>query len=303
MSAWLRFACVFVLASCAEGGFAPDASAPEDAARPPRDSGSASDSGPRPCPSGQHRCGGGCIDDQANDPANGCRLGCGEACPTPPDGTPACDADGTCSYECEPPFHAVGGECVCTPRSCEELDYQCGAPDDGCGMAIDCGDCDGGGTCTVGRCECPSDAREPNESALGAGGDVAFIGDVDDWSMSFDAWTLHAGDDQDWYRFEVEDTGLDNPTITVGLSGIPADSTYSVAIYYVCNGGEDASTCTIASPCTASGSTGTLETSLDVECDRGTFGGSDDSGWLYVRVFSSRFGACGGYTLAVHSAS
>ncbi len=36
----------------------------------------------------------------------------------------------------------------CTPKTCEELEATCGAPEDGCGTALDCGACDEGSFCS-----------------------------------------------------------------------------------------------------------------------------------------------------------
>src|SRR6478736_9709301 len=73
---------------------------------PMADTGPRADTGPAMhdasvhCAAGQHACGAGCITDQANDPANGCRLGCGAACPTPTMGTASCTSAGTCDFTC-----------------------------------------------------------------------------------------------------------------------------------------------------------------------------------------------------------
>ena len=95
---------------CGETNDTPDSGTPREDAGTPLE-----------CEAGQHRCGAGCIDDLANEPANGCRLGCGEPCPTPPDGEASCDEDGACVVACPPPFRLEGGECVCTPMDCTAL--------------------------------------------------------------------------------------------------------------------------------------------------------------------------------------
>ncbi len=244
---------------------------------------------------GQHRCGGGCIDDLENDPANGCRFGCGDPCPTPPDGASSCDMAGLCTFECPVPFHREGTECVCTPRTCDELGFTCGAPDDGCGSPLDCGSCGGDGVCVEGTCACGADEHEPNDSSLAA----AVIGsmtDAPDSHATFETFNIDAADDEDWFRISVDDRfDFGNPQVTVTLDDIPAGSDYDLSAWYTCNGGGDEG-CTVGSPCTgrASGSIQEM-VSFGTSC-----GGSDDDGTLWIRVTSSRWGgSCSPYTLDV----
>jgi hypothetical protein len=261
------------------------------------------DSGGGVCASGQHRCGGGCIDDLANEPANGCRYGCGEACPTPPDGSAACDEAGLCTFACPPPFHREGTECVCTARTCEELAFQCGAPDDGCGTTLDCGSCEGDGVCIEGACACTPDEREPNDSRLS----VPMIGsltDSPDSEATVDTLNLHDASDEDWFSFDVADNfDAGNPQINVTLDDIPAGSNYDLAAYYVCTSGGDSSTCTagmadnmIGRGCASASSGTTSETvGLATECS-----GSDDGGRLYLRITQRAFGgSCAAYLVHV----
>jgi len=42
--------------------------------------------------------------------------------------------------------------CVCAPKTCSELNFECGIQDDGCGGTIDCGTCISGYTCSNGIC-------------------------------------------------------------------------------------------------------------------------------------------------------
>src|SRR5690349_11148931 len=71
--------------ACGPAPEAPDAgSDPVDAARTgdggARDTGVPVDGGTGECAASEHDCGGVCTADGVNDPATGCRLGCGEAC-------------------------------------------------------------------------------------------------------------------------------------------------------------------------------------------------------------------------------
>lgn len=252
------------------------------------------------CPTGQHRCGAGCIDDLENLPENGCRLGCGEPCPTPSGGAAACDEAGMCTLGCEPPFHMEDGECVCAPRTCEDIGYQCGAPDDGCGTPLDCGACDGDGVCTDGLCSCPKDEREPNDSTLGA----VMLGtmrDADDETRTWNEFNLHSARDEDWFKIEIRDEGwLGNPEITVTLDEIPPGSDYDLSAWYVCAEGGDQSSCTVGSPCSGRAS-GTTDESIfmNTDCARAT--STDDSGTLWIRIQSASWGgSCAPYRLQVH---
>jgi hypothetical protein len=276
-----------------------------DAGPTTADSGPEPDSGPSGCPDGQHLCGGGCIDDLENLPENGCRLGCGEACPTPPDGTASCNDDGECTFACEPPFSEMDGMCVCMPRTCEDMGYMCGAPDDGCGNPLDCGACDGDGVCMDGVCSCPLDDQEPNDSRLAIDGMVDAIPN-EDWTAEYTGFSIHAADDVDWLAWDVSDSGTfdSNPTIQIDLGGIPDGSNYDLAAYYVCDEGSEETTCAagatdnmVGHGCAASSSGTTIErVTLEVDCGRGL--NTNDDGTLYVRVTAPEWGgSCMPYTL------
>lgn len=293
-----------VLAGCAGGGGGGGDSGTEedDASTPTLDAGRR-DSGSGVCSTGQHRCGGGCIDDLPNEPGNGCRYGCGEPCPTPPDGAAACDADGLCTFACPPPFHREGTECVCTPRTCTELGFTCGAPDDGCGSPLDCGSCAGGGVCIDGSCSCMPDEREPNDSRLEAPR-LGSLTDSPDSEATVDTLNLHDASDEDWFTFAVaDDFDAGNPQIAVTLDMIPSGSNHDLAVYYVCTSGGDSTTCTsgmsdntIGRGCASASSGTTSETvGLATECS-----GTDEGGTLYVRVTQRAFGgSCASYRVRV----
>jgi hypothetical protein len=255
------------------------------------------DGGSGVCGTGQHRCGAGCVDDLPNEPANGCRFGCGDPCPTPPDGRATCAADGTCTFECDPPFFRDGAACVCRARDCTELGWMCGSPDDGCGRTLDCGTCGGDGVCMSGVCSCPLDAREPNDGRL----QVARIGsltDAPDSSAEFTAFNLHSSSDQDWFTIAVED-GFDagNPAIRVTLDRIPSGSDYQLTAWYTCNTGSDESSCTVARPCTNRAS-GTSPETIEITTECG--GTTDEHGLLWLQVTAPTWGgSCAAYRLQV----
>jgi hypothetical protein len=301
---------------CADGGGGPGGGGDAgrlDAARdgsttPPGDAGPR-DGGRRDsavtCASGQHACGGGCVDDQPNEPENGCRFGCGEECPTPASGTASCSAAGACDFACAPPFRREGEACVCSAATCEDIGAECGAPDDGCGTMLDCGTC-ASGMCLAGRCGCTPDPHEPNDSNTTATRG-AEMSDSDDPDVSFSDYTIDEATDADWLVFHVLDgTDGGNPRINVRLSGIPVGSDYDLAAFYVCDEGGDLTSCNTGSAdnlighgCSSATAGAVEETvELDTDCDR-TFS-ADDPGQFYVRVTSRTFGgSCAPYQLAI----
>jgi len=295
-----RLAALLLLTACGAPSTGPADAGHRDAAR---------DGGPGPdggtvCPAGQHACGAGCIDDLADDPAVGCRLGCGEPCPTPTSGTSSCSAEGRCDFECAAPYHREGNDCVCAARTCASMMYECGAPDDGCGHVLDCGTC-ALGVCLSGLCSCMPDAHEVDDTAAIA----PTLGTYDDSTnpppVTLTDYNLHTAADVDWTGYTIIDgADLGNPDITVTLSGVRADSAYQLSAFYVCNNGTDATTCAagaadaeIGAGCTAApGTTSTVH--LTTDCN---YLGLDDSGRLLVRVRASSWGAlaCDPYHLTV----
>lgn len=250
------------------------------------------------CGTGQHRCGAGCIDDLPNEPAHGCRNGCGEPCPTPPDGTAACSPEGTCTFACEPPFYRDGATCVCRARTCADLGFSCGAPDDGCGRTLDCGGCDGGGVCISGSCSCPPDAREPNNGRLQAP-EIARLTDAPDSSATFAEFNLHSATDQDWFTIHVDDDwDAGNPQIRVELDRVPEGSEYTLTAWYVCDNGSDESPCTVARTCSA-GATSAASASVEIATECG--GTTDEHGVLWIQITPTRWsGSCAPYRLVVN---
>lgn len=302
-----------LLLACAQGGGAggTDASGNGRDGGPRRDGGEAIDDGGRrdggrpdasiSCPSGQHACGGGCIDDLANEPANGCRLGCGEACPAPPSGSTACSMMGTCTFACTPPFRMMGDTCACTARTCEDMGWNCGAPDDGCGRPLDCGSC-GTGTCIDGACSCAPDTHEENDSNTTATR-VAALSDGADPPDSIVSGNLDAAADADWFRWEItDDRDGGNPVVTVTLDQIPIGSTLELSTFYACLDGTDGTSCTggasdneIGRGCSSAGTT-VLMHELSTDCDRV---GLSDDGVLFVRVRATSGSSCEPYRVTV----
>lgn len=269
----------------------------------------ARDMGARTCPTGEHLCGTTCTEDLADDPAVGCRLGCGAACLAPPaHSVGICNEDGLCDFMCnEAGWTRDGDHCTCTPTTCEALGAVCGEPDNGCGTPLaSCGTCAGGGTCMSGACVCMADSAEPNE----VNGTARDIGDFDDSpgvEMTLTSFNIASSSDVDWFRADVDDAGFDgNPIVEVSLSGIPAGSNYDLAAFFACTTGSDGSTCesgssdnTIGHGC-SSNSGGSLgeAVALDTDCEHV---GTDDDGILFIRVTAPMWGAtCGNYSLHIN---
>lgn len=291
-----------LLVACADGGGGvTDGGVMPGDSGPPLEAGPTTDAGPTDCPSGQHACGAGCIDDLENVPENGCRSGCGEPCPTPPDGMASCDAAGECTVGCTLPYRLEGGMCVCEPRTCEDWGHTCGAPDDGCGMGLDCGSCLGDGTCVDGMCSCPEGAEEPNDTRFMAP-IIASMTDAPDSNEVFTTFSIDAMDDEDWFEVTVADNfDAGNPQITVTLRRIPGGDDYDLVAYYICDAGGDSTSCTRGIPdnmigrgC-GSATSGTESVELATECST-----TDEAGTLLIHISPAGFtGTCGNYELEV----
>lgn len=306
------FASLVALASspgCADGGTPGDAGGgPRDGGMrdaPGTDGGRRDGGGTTTCDPGEHACGTGCIPDLPNEPMNGCRLGCGEACVAPTMATATCTAGGTCDFTCPSPFRREGDACVCAPRTCMDLGFECGSPDDGCGRPLDCGSC-GSGTCVMGHCGCAEDTHEPNDGNSTATVHPGTYSDSDDPDLTLADYNLDSMGDTDWIRIDVDD-GFDfgNPRMTVTLDNVPVGADYDLAAYYVCDSGGDNGSC----------NRGTADNFLGRGCRDETMGsgisvveiasdctglGIDDHGTLYIRVTSRSFEGCGNYRLQVN---
>lgn len=290
MRATLVILASLLAVGCGDGDATPDAGGSSDASAPDATSTDASTTdAPAGCAADQHLCDGVCTDDGFNDPAEGCRLGCGEPCPG---GTDAlCTEEGTCMLR------------SCTPMSCEDLGVMCGLADDGCGRRQSCGTCDAasGQSCVDSACVCMPDDNEPNDTRTGLPS-LATLNDYDDPPAVPLDGTIHQAGDEDWYRLTIVDGGAGgNPVIRVELEGAPAGSDYVVSAYLVCGSGGDATTCTeganddsVGQGCTSAGRS-VDRVILGAECS-----GIDDDGTLWVRVRAPTWGGtCGGYTARV----
>lgn len=255
------------------------------------------------CYAGEHTCGGSCVDDYPNEPVYGCRRGCGDPCPTPEGATATCTSDGQCDFECEEPMQRVGDACECVPLTCESAGASCGELDDGCGGTIECGACADGTACVDNACGCPPDESEDNE-VQAAAYDLGEATDHPRTEMLMETYGLHSATDVDWFRVRVRDAlDFSNPNMTVTLAD--AAPGFVIGAWYVCDSGVNSSVCkqgdhsTVAGPGCSSPTDGTGATTLKIEAE---CGGSDESGYLLVRVMATEdieANACTPYTLGV----
>jgi hypothetical protein len=174
-------------------------------------------------------------------------------------------------------------------------------------MSLDCGTCEGGGSCTDGRCGCVADSAEVNDDRATAHS-LGMWTDSSGPMMTFDTFAISSDMDEDWFALDVVD-GTDgaNPDIDVTLYGIPAGSNYDLQVWFVCGASDEEVTCNAGMPdnmigqgCASASSGTTSETvRLAVNCT-GVFT-SDDSGTAYVRVTPSAWASsCAPYSLDVH---
>ena len=307
MTARVLASVLVLLAGCA-GSDPP--SPPSDAGRGDAGSDAGHDAGPDlgvSCPSGQHACGAGCIVDQPNDPMHGCRSGCGQPCPTPPMGVASCTMAGACDFTCPSPFHRVGTDCDCTPVTCMDMGYQCGSPDNGCGVPLDCGTCPSGATCMGGMCGCMPDAHEPNDSNSVATQEPE-LNDADNPDETFADFDIDHATDVDWISFHVVD-GFDggNPHLYVRLYDIPVSSDYDLGVWYACDNGMDNSSCAVGTPDDMIGHgcvsrmPGIAEENVEIPSNcGGILGTANASGTVFIRVTAATFGGmCSPYSLDI----
>jgi hypothetical protein len=72
-------------------------------------------------------------------------VDCGGSCPSCAMGQ-ACQSNSDCiTGLCDPDAHTCTS--ACTPRTCAQLGFNCGAADDGCGGQLTCGTCTAPSTC------------------------------------------------------------------------------------------------------------------------------------------------------------
>ena len=73
------------------------------------------------------------------------------------------------SLSCPSGYKCGAGQCAkqCIPKTCSELNKQCGTQSDSCGMLINCGSCQEGSSCSNGICETDSLCTPQSCSYLG----------------------------------------------------------------------------------------------------------------------------------------
>lgn len=234
-------------------------------------------------------------------------MGCSGPCPDVAHANTICSAEGACDFECQAPYVRDGAGCVCVPLACGDAGAQCGEVSDGCGGTLSCDGCAEGLECVDGNCGCPADAAEPNEErSVAHNFDKNGVDDNVGAFFSEEGFSLSSEVDQDWFTVRITDGDTANPIVQVTLDALSAGSDYGLAAYFDCDEGGELTTCldgdvdnTVGRGCRSDGpgQVGELVT-LDTDCDR--FLSSNDSGTLYVRVWSNVWeDACAPYRLQV----
>jgi hypothetical protein len=186
----------------------------------------------------------------------------------------------------------------CVALTCADLAAECGSVDNGCGVQLDCGGCDG--SCEDSRCVCPADRMEPNPSPDGAH-DLGEVLDELGADETFGDLVMRDMDDEDWFTFHVYDAiGVVNPIVAVELE--QDGEVHQLDVFYTCDGGDDDTTCTGLAQSTSGFGTACRGTGSDpgagltVQCG----GTLDESGTVWVRVRRSTWdGSCQAYSLRV----
>jgi hypothetical protein len=260
------------------------------------------------CSTGMHACGMGCVNDQPNDPMHGCRFGCGQPCPTPSMGVASCSSTGMCDFTCPSPFHRVGDHCDCVPTTCDAIGYHCGSPDNGCGLALNCGSCDPDAMCIVGNCACMPDTHEPNNSNTRATTEPEMNDAAPGQNATFSDFNLDSATDVDWITFHVHNGAtLGYPHVGVRLYNIPAGSDYDLGAWYACDNNNDNTTCATGTSDNMIGRgcvstlAGIAEENVDLTTNCGGVAGfGDASGTVFIRVTAPTFGGmCSNYLLDI----
>jgi hypothetical protein len=195
------------------------------------------------CAVGTHTCGTACVGDQQNEPAVGCKFGCGQACPEPENGSATCTDSSVCDITCDPGYSEVNGSCVAF--SCSNVGYTCGDFTDDAGTTFSCGSCFGSTTCNSNHtCNVASDSYEPNDSQSAAK-DLGSFNDADNATRTVERLTIDESSDYDWFKFRVAD-GFDfnNPDVYVSLSHRGTslgwlDSSHELTVWFKCDSGDD----------------------------------------------------------------
>ena len=230
------------------------------------------------------------------------------------------ECDHAAGYAPDPqnPGACIQDTCVPDPSSIVCEDKMCGQLPDGCGGTLNCGSCGIVGTCnTAGTsCSCPSDTNEPNNNFSSATDLGSFTDDPD--SSWFENFSIHTDSDEDWFIFNVQDTGFSgNPHISVWLNPMdPEDpsqwnegsdeSDYELIVWYSCNNGgnehscEDGFVSTDLSHGFSCWDPGNYQYYPGVRLGTECSGTTDESGTAVVMVRKQyRHGYCDSYDLSI----
>ena len=81
------------------------------------------------------------------------------------------DDNGIAKCNCKTGYSPVGTNCIkddCTPKTCSQLNAECGNIDNGCGVSLDCGTCSGTDICNTDTKQCEATCTPKTCSQLNA---------------------------------------------------------------------------------------------------------------------------------------
>ena len=211
--------------------------------------------------------------------------------------------------ECPQGEECVKGMCL------KECGILCEGKECGWGEDCFCAFCSGCDACHNNKCGpgAEADANEPNNTPETAT-DLGSTTDDDVQSARQVTGSIHDGDDIDWFKIKVKDTGLFNAlTPVLDMTGLAEDKDLVLMICYKCDKGDLAGAEVLPSDTTYEvdpqvpgarcfetfnwwGESDHIE--LHPVCKSG---GQDDSGTLYIAIYPYEWLDCGsGYTLDMH---
>ena len=96
--------------------------------------------------------------DEAVQAVTGCEVDCSNGSKLLCTATP-CQVIDLTTLSCQ----GIVTQCpptICVPRTCADIDAQCGSLNDGCGHTLNCGACPVGRACRANECGCPASLQE-----------------------------------------------------------------------------------------------------------------------------------------------
>lgn len=207
--------------------------------------------------------------------------------------TDICDGSGGCSHTINVNKCLISGICYAggTPNPnnpCKVCNSANKGWSNNDGASCSDGDsCTSGDTCSAGTCVANAivDDYETNDTKNTAT-NIGSVDDNEDYPKGSFSATLYGTGDEDWYKFYDDDKWNGSIYPRADLKNIPVGSNYKLCAYFSCSG--VSVSCKTGSSSTYGGMPGCCSNKsgnasemvrLDNNCS-----GSDDSGWVYVRV-------------------